>query len=83
MPQGWWVAVPGGLTFHGCERRLVSGAVPLPAARPWGRAAGTRYPCVPGTDGVGIGDPAAAPQPALLRVGVARCGGGGKASPGG
>ena len=52
----------GGVAFHCCEGRLVSGAVPLPAARLWGRAARTRCPCVPGTGGVGMGAPAAAPS---------------------
>ena len=49
----------------------MSGAVPPPTARPLGRAVG-----VPG-------DPAQVPQRAPLRAGVARCGGGGRASPGG
>ena len=31
---------PGGVACHRCEGRLVSGAVPPPAARPLGRAAG-------------------------------------------
>ena len=73
----------GGVGSHRCEGRLVSGAVPLPAACPWGRASRTRCPCVLGTGGLGIGDPAPAPQRALLRAGVARCGGGGRAWPGG
>ena len=51
---------PGGVAFHRCEGRLVSGAVPLPAARPLGWAARTRCPCVPGTGGVK--DPAPAPH---------------------
>ena len=55
VPPGWWVAVPGGAAFHCCQGRLVSGAVPLPAAGPWGRAARTPCPCVPGTGGVGMG----------------------------
>ena len=46
---------PGGVACHRCEGRLVSGAVPPPAARPLGRAAGVRRPCVPGAVGVGLG----------------------------
>ena len=83
VPRGWRAADPWGVAFHRCQGRLVSSAVPLPAARRSGRVARTRCPCVPGTAGVGIGDPAPAPQRALLRAGFARCGGGGKASPGG
>ena len=74
---------PGGVPCHRCEGRLVSGAVPLPAARPLGRAAGTPRPVCPGCGRCGRGDPAPAPQRAPLRAGVARCGGGGRASPGG
>ena len=55
MPRGWSEAVPVGLTSHHCEERLVSGAFPLPAARPLGRAARTCYPCVPGSGGAGLG----------------------------
>ena len=33
----------------------MSGAVPPPAARPLGRAAGVRDPCVPGAAGAGVG----------------------------
>ena len=71
---------PGGVACHLCEGRLVSGAVPLPAARPLGRAAGVLRPVCPGC---GRGDPAPVPQRAPLRAGAARCGGGGRASPGG
>ena len=70
---------PGGVARHRCEGRLVSGAVPPPAARPLGRAAGVPRPVC----GRGRGDPAPAPQRAPLRAGVARCGGGGRAFPGG
>ena len=72
---------PGGPVFNRCEGRPVSGAVPPPAARPWGRAARTRCPCVPGTARDGMGDPAPARQRALLQAGIARCGGGRRASP--
>ena len=76
-------ASPGGAAFHRCEGRLVSGAVPPPAARPLERAARvTRLVC-PGCGRCGRVDPASAPQRAPLRAGVARCGGGGRASPGG
>ena len=72
---------PGGLACHCCEGRLVSGAVPPPAARPLERAAGVPRPVCPGCGRCGRGDPAPAPQHAPLRDGVARCGGGGRASP--
>ena len=56
------------------------GAVLSPAAHPWGRAARNRCPSVPGTGCVGsMGG--SAPERALLRAGVARCGGGRRASP--
>ena len=71
---------PGGLACHRCEGRLVSGAVPPPAARPLERAAGVPRPVCPGCGRCGRGDPAPAPQRAPLRASVARCGGGGRAS---
>ena len=74
---------PGGLACHRCEGRLVSGAVPPPAARPLERAAGVPQPVCPGRGRCGRGDPAPAPQRAPLRAGVARCGDAGRASPGG
>ena len=83
MPRGWWGAVPGRPACHRCEGRLVSGAVPPLAARPLERAARVPRPVCPGCGGCGRGDPAVAPQRAPLRAGVARCGGGGRASPGG
>ena len=61
----------------------MSGAVPPPAARPPERAAGVPRPVCPGCVRCGRVDPAPAPQRAPLRAGVARCGGGGRASPGG
>ena len=33
VPPWWWRAVPWGVAFHRCEGHLVSGAVPLLAAR--------------------------------------------------
>ena len=61
----------------------MSGAVPPPAARPLGRAAGVPRPVCPGCGRCRRGDPATAPQRAPLRAGVARYGGGGRASSGG
>ena len=72
-----------GGAFHHCEGRLVSGAVPPPAARPPERAARVPRPACPGCGRCGRVGPAPAPQRAPLRAGVARCGGGGRASPGG
>ena len=50
VPRGWCGGgpSPGGVAFHRCEGRLVSGAVPPPAARPLGRAAGVPRPLCPG-----------------------------------
>ena len=69
--------------FCRCEGRLRSGAPPLPAAPPRGRAVGVPRPVCPGCGRCGRGDPAPVQQRAPLRAGVARCGGGGGASPGG
>ena len=80
VPPGWSEAVPGGPASHCCAGCLASGAVPLPAARRWGRAARTRCPCVPGMGGVDNGNPTPAPARGLLRAGVARCGGSRRAS---
>ena len=73
----------GGVAFPLCEGRLASGAVPPLAARPLGQAAGVPRSLGPGCGWCGRGDPARVPQRAPLRAVVARCGGGGKASPGG
>ena len=81
--EGGGGASPGGVACHRCEGRLVSGAVPPPAARTLERAARVPRPGCPGCDRCGRGDPALAPQRASLRAGVGRCGGGGRASPGG
>ena len=75
--------VPLGGAFHHCEGRLVSGAVPPPAARPLEGAARAPRPVCPGCGRCGCGDPAPALQRAPLRAGVARCRDGGRASPGG
>ena len=61
----------------------MSGAVPPPAARPLERAARVPRPVCPGCGRYRRANPAPAPQRAPLRAGVARCGGGGRASPGG
>ena len=79
----WWEAVPGGVAFHRCEGRLVSGVVPPLAARPLGRAARVPRPVFLGRGWCGRGDPAPAQQRALLRAVVARSEGGGRASQGG
>ena len=83
VPWGWWGPSPGGVACHRCEGRLVSGAIPPLAARPLGRAVGLPQPVCPGCGWCGRGERALAPQHASLRAGVARCGGGGRASPGG
>ena len=67
---------PGGLACHRCEGRLVSGAVPPPAARILGRAAGVPRPVCPGCGRCGRGTQhrphsVRACGPALLAVGVA------------
>ena len=80
---GWRKGVPGGGAFHRCEGRPVSGAVPPLAARPLEWAARVPRPLCTRCGRCGRGDPAPAPQRAPLRAGVARCGGGGRASPGG
>ena len=76
VPLGWWGAVPGGgAACHGCERRLVSGAVPPLAARPLGRAARVPRPMCPGCGCCGRWDPAPAPRRAPLPADGARRGG--------
>ena len=66
----------GGVACHRCEGRLVSGAVPPPAARPLGRAAEVPRPMCPGCGQCGRGTwhrPHSVRPcgPALLAVGVA------------
>ena len=73
----------GGVACHRCEGRLVVGAVPPPTACTLGRAAGVPRPVCSGCGRCGRGDPAPAPQRAPLGACVARCGDGGRASPGG
>ena len=74
---------PGGSACQRCEGRLVSGAVSPPASRPVEPAARVPRPVCPWCGRCRRGDPAPAPQRAPLRTGVARCGRGGRASPGG
>ena len=76
-------ASPGGVPSTVVRGRLVSGAVPPPAACPLERAARVPRPVCPRCGRCGRVNPAPAPQRAPLRAGVARCGGGGRASPGG
>ena len=73
----------GGVACHQCEGLLVSGAVPPLAARPLERAARVLRPVRPWCGRCGPGDPAPAPRRAPFWAGVARRGGGGRASPGG
>ena len=66
---------PGGVACYRCEGRLVSGAVPPPAARPLGRAAGVPRPMCPGSGRRGPGTQHRPHSlrpcgPALLAVGV-------------
>ena len=82
--RGWRRGVSGGGgAFHRCEGRMVSGAVPPLAARPLERAARVPRPACPGCGRCRRGNQSPAPQRAPLRAGVARCEGGGRASPGG
>ena len=83
MPWGWCGAVPGGVVCHRCEGRLVSGAVPAPAARPLERAARVPRPVCPRCGRCRRGDPAPAPRRTPLRAGIACRGGGRRASRGG
>ena len=67
---------PGGVARHRCGGRLVSGAVPPPAARPRGQAAGVPRPVCPRCGRCGRGTQhwphSVRPcGPALLAVGVA------------
>ena len=65
LAAGGWGSVPGGgVALNRGEGRLVSGAVPPPAVRPVGWAAGAPRPVCPGCGWCGCGDPA----PARKRV---------------
>ena len=76
VPRGMREAVPGVMALHRCEGRLVSGAVPPPAACPsrreWHSGPVARVSRAPV-----VWDPLRA----LVQAGVARCGGGGTAFP--
>ena len=71
VPRAWWGADPWGVAFHRWEGRLVSGAVPLPAACPWGRAARTRCPSPVGVGTQHRPHSVRSCEPALRAVGVA------------
>ena len=70
-------AVPGGVARHRCERRLVSGAVPPPVARPLGGPSGPSPTCCGrGRPGVGA-QPGTVPSACMPCVScVPRAGGG-------
>ena len=80
--------VVGGCPWGGWPATVARGvwcqalSLPLPPVL-WGGRPGSRDPCVPGAVACGRGDPAPAPQRAPFRAGIARCGGGGRAPPGG
>ena len=84
VPRGWWGAVPGGGWPATVVRGVWCQALSLP--RPpvlWGGQPGVPRLVCSGCSRCGRGDPAPVPQRAPLRASVARCGGGGRASPGG
>ena len=72
----------GGRLLPGCGASGV-GRSPTPDSPPTGRAAGTHYPLAVGAGGCGRRGSSPTPQRALLRAGVARCGGGLKVPGGG
>ena len=94
-----WPARPVGAACRGCGGGRSPGGGGWPATvvravwcqalsfpRPpvlWGGQPGYCDPCVPGGGRCGRGDPAPVPERAPLRAGIARCGGGGRVSPGG
>ena len=65
----------GGRLLPGCGASGV-GRSPSPDCPPSGWAAGAHYPLAVGTGGCRRGDPSPTPKRALLRAGVAHCGGG-------
>ena len=89
MPRGWCGAVPGGGWPATAVRGVWCQALSLPRPPvPWGgQPPGFRDPCVPGAVDAGVGTQYRPHRLALqrgpLRAGVARCGNGGRASPGG
>ena len=83
-PSQWWKAPPPGTPSrhpHSEQRRPARAHAMGPVLGPRARTDRTRDTRVGGR--CGRGDPAPAPQCAPLRAGVARCGCGGRASPGG
>ena len=66
---------PGGRLLPGCGASGV-GRSPSPDRPPSGRAAGAHYPLAAGARGCGRGDLSPTPHRGLLRVAIARCGGG-------
>ena len=76
--EGAW----GERLLHECGASGVGGS-PTPDCPPSGWAAGAHYPLAVGAGGCGRGDPSPTPEPALLRAGFARCGGGTRALEGG
>ena len=74
---------PGGAARHRCDGCLMSGAVPSPANRPLGRAAGVPRPVCLGCGWCRRGEPAPAPQRAPFRAGVATLWGWRRDVPGG
>ena len=77
----WRKGVPGGGAFHHCERRLRSGAVPPPTARPLSRLLGSATDLL-WARVCACGGPTLSPWPACP-VGVACRGVGGGPPPGG
>ena len=63
---GWRKNVPGGVAFHHCEGRLVSGVVSPLAIHPLERAARVPRPVCPGCGRCGRGDPATGPTACAL-----------------
>ena len=72
----------GGRLLPGCGASGV-GRSPTPDCPPSGRAAGAHYPLAVGAGGCRRGDRSPAPQRALLRAGLACCGGGMRVPQGG
>ena len=72
----------GGHFLPGCGA-YGDGRSSTPNCLPSGRAAGAHYPLDVGAGGCGRRDPSPTPQCALLRAGLARCGGGTRAPGGG
>ena len=82
VPWGRHEGARGGRLLPGYGASGV-GRSPTPDCPPSGRATGAHYPLAVGAGGCGRGDPSPTPQPALLRAGLARSGGGTRAPWGG